>query len=107
MIESSFDVAGGRAAAGELLDLPEPPTAIFAFDDPLAIGALQAAQERGLSVPDDLSIVGFDDTAEAALVTPALTTVRQPLAEMGRLGVSLLIRLLENRQLEALHIRGR
>jgi LacI family transcriptional regulator len=54
--------------------------------------------------PADLSIVGFDDTAEAELVTPALTTVRQPLAEMGRMGVSLLTRLLENGPFEALHV---
>jgi LacI family transcriptional regulator len=104
LIEATFDVAGGRAAAAALLDLPEPPTAIFAFNDPLAIGAIQVAQDRGLSVPRDLSIVGFDDTDEAELVTPALTTVRQPLAEMGRIGVSLLTRLLENRRLEALHV---
>ena len=55
-------------------------------------------------MPEDVSIVGFDDTAEAELVTPPLTTVRQPLAEMGRMAVSLLIRLLENQSLEALHV---
>ena len=81
---------GGLEAASHLLGLAEPPTAIFAFNDQLAIGAMQAARARGLSVPEDLSVVGFDDTAEAALVTPALTTVRQPLAEMGRIAVSLL-----------------
>jgi LacI family transcriptional regulator len=104
IVETDFEVASGRAAVEELLDLPEPPTAIFAFNDQLAIGAIQAAQGRGLSVPHDLSIVGFDDTDEAGLVSPGLTTVRQPLAEMGRLGVSLLTRLIENRQLEALHV---
>jgi LacI family transcriptional regulator len=104
IVESTFDVAGGRAAAAQLLDLPDPPTAIFAFNDPLAIGAIQTAESRGLSVPRDLSVIGFDDTDEAEVVTPALTTVRQPLAEMGRLAVSLLTRLLENRQLEALHV---
>ena len=103
-IESDFAVDGGHASASALLDLPAPPSAIFAFNDQLAIGAMQAALERDLRVPDDLSIVGFDDTAEAELVTPALTTVRQPLAEMGRMAVSLLIRLLENRTVEALHV---
>ncbi len=104
VVESSFEVAAGRAAAAALLALPEPPTAIFAFNDPLAVGVLQTAEALGFSVPGDLSIVGFDDTEEAELVKPALTTVRQPLAEMGRLGVSLLTRLLENRRLEAVHV---
>jgi LacI family transcriptional regulator len=104
VIESQFDVAGGRASAEQLLSLAEPPTAIFAFSDQIAIGVLHAALARGLKVPDELSIVGFDDTGEAALVTPALTTVRQPLAEMGRMAVSLLTRLLENRRLQALHV---
>jgi LacI family transcriptional regulator len=104
VVESTFDVIGGRAAAEQLLNLSEPPTAIFAFSDQIAIGVLHAAMAHGLKVPDDLSIVGFDDTIEAELVTPALTTVRQPLAEMGRMAVSLLTRLLENRRLEALHV---
>ena len=104
VIESNFDVDGGRVAAAALLDSTQPPTAIFAFNDQLAIGAMQTAFARNLRVPDDLSIVGFDDTAEAELVTPALTTLRQPLAEMGRMGVSLLTRLLDDRQLEALHV---
>jgi LacI family transcriptional regulator len=104
VIESNFDIDGGRKAASALLDLADPPTAIFAFNDPLAIGAMQAALARNLRIPQDLSVVGFDDTAEAELVTPALTTVRQPLAEMGRMAVSLLIRLLENHRFEALHV---
>jgi LacI family transcriptional regulator len=104
IIESQFDVAGGRGAADQLFNLSQPPTAIFAFSDQIAIGVLHAALAHGLKVPDDLSIVGFDDTSEAELVTPALTTVRQPLAEMGRMAVSLLTRLLENRRLEALHV---
>jgi LacI family transcriptional regulator len=104
VIESNFDIEGGREAASTLLDLADPPTAIFAFNDPLAIGAMQAALARNLRVPQDLSVVGFDDTAEAELVTPALTTVRQPLAEMGRMAVSLLTRLLENHRFEALHV---
>jgi LacI family transcriptional regulator len=104
VVESNFDVDGGRRAASELLSLARPPSAIFAFNDQLAIGAMQAALERGLRVPDDLSIVGFDDTAEAELVVPPLTTVRQPLAEMGRMAVSLLVRLLENQSFEALHV---
>ena len=74
------------------------PTAVFAFNDNLAIGAMQAARACGFALPGDLSVVGFDDAIEAAIVTPALTTVRQPLAELGRIAVSLLVRLLENRR---------
>ena len=65
---------------------------------------LRAARKRGLRVPEDLSVVGFDDSEHAAIVTPPLTTVRQPLAEMGRMAVMLLTRLLEGQRLEALHI---
>ncbi len=104
VLEANFEIGGGRAAAARLLDLADCPTAIFAFNDNLAIGAMQEARARGLHLPDDLSIVGFDDTGEAAIVSPALTTVRQPLAEMGRMAVSLLTRLIENHRLEALHV---
>ncbi len=104
VIESVWEVDGGRAAAAELLDRPDPPTAIFAFSDLIAVGVLHAAAARGLRVPEDLSVVGFDDNEEAHISSPALTTVRQPLAEMGRIGVSLLVRLLEGRRLEALHV---
>ena len=103
-VESDFRVKGGVQAANTLLDLKDPPTAIFAFNDKLAIGAMQAARQRGVAVPEELSVIGFDDTFEAAIVTPALTTVRQPLAEMGRMAVSLLVRLLDNQRLEALHV---
>jgi LacI family transcriptional regulator, galactose operon repressor len=103
-IESNFEIGGGKVAAGALLDLREPPTAIFAFNDNLAIGAIQAAHARGLRVPEDLSVVGFDDIESATIVTPELTTIRQPLAEMGRTAVSLLMRLLERQRIETLHI---
>jgi LacI family transcriptional regulator len=100
----NFRVDGGREAALELLDLPNPPTAIFAFSDSMAIGAVQAAAARGMTVPAELSVVGFDDTVEAAVTSPGLTTVRQPLAELGRTAVSLLLRQLENRRLEPLRV---
>jgi LacI family transcriptional regulator len=103
-VESIPEIPPGRAAAEQLLDLPEPPTAIFAFNDNIAIGAVQAARARGVRVPEDLSVVGFDDVEPATIVSPALTTVRQPLAEMGRTGVSLLNRLLERQRFETLHV---
>jgi LacI family transcriptional regulator, galactose operon repressor len=103
-VESNFEIDGGERAAAVLLDLPEPPTAIFAFNDNHAVGVIRAARGRGLRVPEDLSVVGFDDVEHATIVTPALTTVRQPLAEMGRTAVSLLMRLLERHSFETLHV---
>jgi len=103
-VESDFEIAGGFEAGGHLLDLPDPPTAIFAFNDNLAIGTIQAARARGLDIPEELSIVGFDDVEHATIVSPTLTTVRQPLAEMGRTAVSLLVRLLEGQHFETMHI---
>jgi LacI family transcriptional regulator len=94
----------GYQAAGELLDLPEPPTALVGFNDKAAVGALAAAARRGLRVPADLSVAGFDDIELAQATSPRLTTVRQPLQEMGRMAVGLLVRLLERHRLEALHV---
>ena len=94
----------GHRAAGELLDAPNPPTAIVSFNDKVAVGALTAAADRGLKVPDDLSVTGFDDIDLAEATTPPLTTVRQPLEEMGRMAVGLIIRLLERHRLDALHV---
>jgi LacI family transcriptional regulator len=94
----------GYRAAAELLDVPQPPTALIGFNDKVAVGALAAAAQRGLRVPENLSIAGFDDIDLAQATRPLLTTVRQPLQEMGRLAVSLLIRLMERQRLDALHI---
>lgn len=78
-----FFVGGGYTHGAALLDLPEPPTAIFAGSDLQALGVMRAARERGLRVPEDLSIVGYDDLPVAAWIGPPLTTVRQPLQEMA------------------------
>jgi LacI family transcriptional regulator len=104
VVYSDWLIPTGMAAAEKLLSLPDPPTAIFGFNDNVAIGALHAAHKRGLSVPDDLSVVGFDDTEPALIVTPQLTSIRQPLAEMGRMGVSLLVRLIEGQRVDALRL---
>jgi LacI family transcriptional regulator len=94
----------GYHAAGQLLDLPQRPTALIGFNDKVAVGTLAAAAQRGLRVPEDLSVAGFDDIDLAQATRPLLTTVRQPLQEMGRLAVSLLIRLMERQRLDALHV---
>ena len=91
LIEGDYEEVRGRAAAHELLSLAAPPTAIFASNDRAAFGVMLAAAERGLRVPDDLSVVGFDDEPAAARTMPALTTVRQPLREMGEVGVRRLL----------------
>ena len=97
-------VAHGARAAAELLDLEPRPTAIVCFNDKVAVGTLQAARERGLRVPEDLSVAGFDDIDLAEATNPALTTVRQPLQEMGRIAVTQLMRVLDGHQPEALHL---
>ena len=90
-----FHVEGGRDRARELLALPEPPTAIFAGSDLQALGTLDAVREAGLRVPDDVSIVGYDDIPLARWVSPRLTTVHQPLQRMGEEATRLVIRLSE------------
>lgn len=96
--------AHGKRAAAELLDLEPRPTAIVCFNDKVAVGTLQAARERGLRVPEDLSVAGFDDIDLAEATNPRLTTVRQPLQEMGRIAVTQLMRVLDGHQPEALHL---
>jgi LacI family transcriptional regulator len=103
-LEADFDFEPGAQAAAVLLELDPPPTAIFAFSDMIAVGAMRAARARGIQVPDELSIVGFDDSAYATVVRPALTTVRQPLAEMGVTAVDLLVRLMRREVVDTLHL---
>ena len=89
-----------RAVAAELLSLPERPTAVFAASDTQAIGVLEAARSLGISVPGELSVIGFDDIEVAAYL--GLTTVRQPLVESGRRGATLLLELLAGGQVAPL-----
>ena len=82
---------GGYQAFGQLLALAKPPTAIFASNDLMAIGGICAASARGVRVPDQLSVLGYDDIALASFTTPPLTTVAQPKYEMGELTARLLL----------------
>lgn len=102
--DGTFHHAGGYEAGVELLDLPDRPTAVFAGSDEQAFGVIEAARVAGLSVPRDLSVVGFDDLPISRWASPPLTTVRQPLAEMGRVGVQLLQALLEAREVDTYHV---
>lgn len=89
-----FTQETGYRGVQQLLELPERPTAIICCSDKAAIGALQAAREAGVAVPDELSVVGFDDIDEARVVHPPLTTVRQDMPRLGRLAIELLDRLI-------------
>ncbi len=92
----------GVWAGGELLDLRPRPTAIACFNDKVAVGVMEAAGARGLRIPRDLSVTGFDDIDVSRATTPRLTTVRQPLQEMGRTAVTMLMRQLDGHAHEAL-----
>ena len=82
--EGNYTFESGIAAANRLLDLSPRPTAIFASNDEMAAGVVFAVRQRGLSVPEDMSVIGFDDTAIAAHIWPPLTTVRWPIISMAR-----------------------
>jgi LacI family transcriptional regulator len=96
ILYGDFLSGGGRAAAAKLLDLSEPPTAIFAGSDLQAYGVFEEAKSRGMSIPRDLSVVGFDDVDMARWVSPGLTTIHQPLEEMARSATRMLIDMAYN-----------
>lgn len=97
--ETEFKRGNGAEAMGELLSLPEPPTAVFAANDILAVYALLYAIDSGLSVPDDVAIVGFDDIPEATIVRPSLTTVHKDIDLLGATAVQMLIERMNSEEL--------
>ncbi len=99
--EGDFTEGGGQAAMQRLL--PRHPTAVFAASDMMAVGALKVLREAGLRVPEDVAVVGFDDIPLASMVEPPLTTVRQPIEQLGSMAVELLVSLLENPGEETTH----
>jgi LacI family transcriptional regulator len=99
-----FSYEHGIAGGAVLLDLPDPPTGVFAGSDETALGVIEAARVRGLRVPEDLSVVGFDDTPVARLAAPPLTTVRQPLREMGAVAVRTALRLAAGEGVDSHHV---
>lgn len=96
-----FEYRSGITAAQRLLDHEDPPTAIFASSDHIALGVYEAARIRGLWIPDDLSVVGFDDLPLARWAAPPLTTVRQPLEEMGGLAARTILSLARRKRLDS------
>ncbi|MFT5700760.1 MAG: DNA-binding LacI/PurR family transcriptional regulator [Desulforhopalus sp.] len=95
LVQTDYSLPGGRDAIKKLLGLPSPPTAVFCSNDYIALGAMKGARELGLTLPTDLSIVGFDDMQTASYMVPALTTIKQPAYEMGRRAAELLLQLTE------------
>jgi len=100
----TFHFEAGDEEASFLLALPDPPTAIFAGNDLQALGVYNALRVIGLAAPEAVSVVGFDDVPSVARVSPPLTTVRQPLAEMGRVATTMLQRLLSGEQLDTARV---
>ncbi len=96
VVKGEFTFESGMEGANHLLDLPDPPTAIFAANDDMAAGVLRVAGERGLSVPRDLSICGYDDTPLSRQIFPSLTTVRQPTNDMGRVATEELLKAIRD-----------
>ena len=96
VIEGDYHQPGGYAGAQVLLALPDRPTAIFASNDSMAFGAMEAIREAGLRIPPDVSVSRFDDTPQAVGVSPTLTTILQPLEEMGRQAVQMLLTYIED-----------
>lgn len=99
--EGDFTEQGGQAAMRRLL--PHRPTAVFAASDMMAVGAIKVLREAGLRVPEDVAVVGFDDIPLASMVEPPLTTVRQPIEQLGSMAVELLVSLMENPGEETVH----
>jgi LacI family transcriptional regulator len=104
VLTGHFLFADGVSGGSALLDLAEPPTAVFAGSDETALGVVEAARARGLRIPEDLSVVGFDDTQVARMASPPLTTVRQPLREMGRTAVRTALRLASGEKIDSHHV---
>jgi len=100
----SFKQQAGYEQTQALLSLPHPPTAIFAGSDLQAVGAYSALRARGVAVPEEVSVIGFDDIMIAPMISPALTTVRQPLTEMGRIATTMLLRLIDGEPLDSIRV---
>ena len=104
VVTGDYSIESGAAQAAELIRRQVRPTALFCFSDDMAFGAMYALREAGLDCPSDMSIVGFDDIRLARFSTPSLTTVRQPMREIGRRTVQLLLDIIEGKVTERVNI---
>ena len=96
VVETQIEQNSGYHAMNQLLALPEPPTAVFAFHDFVAIDAQQAIFDRGLRIPEDIALAGFDGLRTSLITSPPITTVRQPLAQIGKESILALLQLIED-----------
>jgi LacI family transcriptional regulator len=103
--EGDFIQSDGYEGALALLNLADPPTAIFASNDLMALGAMHAIRSRGLRIPEHISVVGFDNIQQSAMVYPPLTTVQQPLVQMGRIATKTLLGMLKDPSKNPGHIQ--
>jgi DNA-binding LacI/PurR family transcriptional regulator len=97
VVHSDFRLAGGESAMNQLLDLPKPPRAVLVGNNLMALGALQAVHKRGVRIPEDIAIVGFDDMPWASSLRPPLTVIAQPIEELGRIAAQMLLDRLSDR----------
>jgi LacI family transcriptional regulator len=104
ILHGAFDYEDGLSMGTRLLTPEDRPTAIFAASDATALGVMEAARRHGLRVPEDLSVIGFDDTVLAALATPSVTTIHQPLQDMGRVALRTLLRLVVGEPMDSHHV---
>jgi LacI family transcriptional regulator len=101
---ADFTYDAGLRFGRQLLDLPTRPTAIVGGSDTIALGVMEAARARGLRIPDELSVTGFDDTDLAVMATPPLTVIRQPLREMGRVALKTVLQMAAGEALDSHHV---
>jgi len=97
LVQTDYSLSGGRDSIKKILGLNNPPTAAFCSNDYIALGATKGAREMGLTLPEDLSIVGFDDVQTASYMVPALTTIHQPAYEMGQRAAQILLQMIEKK----------
>jgi LacI family transcriptional regulator len=105
VMETNFESAQTQAMTDKLLTLAQPPTAILTSTDPVAFRVMELLRERGLEIPRDMSVIGFDDTPRASLVYPRLTSVRHPLHEMGQTAARMLLERMRDITLPAEHVQ--
>jgi LacI family transcriptional regulator len=102
--EGNYLLGDGVKQTYALLDQPDPPTAIFAGNDAQAAGVYRVLYQRNIRIPDEMSVIGFDDVTYTAQMSPPLTTIHQPLTEMGKMAANMLLRLIAGQQLDSNHV---